>query len=563
MMHLVGIIVLYVVAVVGIWFVSEYDSERKTEDLLDYACRDLGVKIGVLADGMLAGSAETLINDMGGKLKPLSVEECNRLIRAHGLDEVNFVNGRGIVVASSDSGAVGYDMNSAPATREFMVCTNKSIPYVSQEFRQSLSTLGVHRRKYLGVPFPKDDAYIQVGYDETRLAHHFAMRCNELMTSWQFGESGCYVCADAQTDGILFDVHDGRGGRRQIRGKRLQDVGIDPRKLQDDRTRTFPATLFGERCFCRSFVYLGHRIVAVVPEREFYSSGMKTTLSAAAILLIVFGIFCYTIGKIEAANKAIGRMREIEDERREKDMFMAKSIQSNVLPTLFPPYPDLADKIDVFACMRTAREVGGDFYDFYFVGRGKLALVIADVSGKGVPAALFMMRAKTTLQTLLKGGGDLAAIVAETNGRLCQNNEANMFVTAWIGVVDLASGSVEYVNAGHNPPILRHADGSFDYLRGRQGPPLAAMDGIRYRKATISLAPGEGIFLYTDGVTEAANRTNDLFGEERLLAAVGAAVRTSRRLCGDILAEVDAFAEGTEQADDITMLAFKLTDSLS
>lgn len=244
---------------------------------------------------------------------------------------------------------------------------------------------------------------------------------------------------------------------------------------------------------------------------------------------------------------------------------MAKSIQSNVLPTLFPPYPDLADKIDIFACMRTAREVGGDFYDFYFVGRGKLALVIADVSGKGVPAALFMMRAKTTLQTLLKGGGDLAAIVAEVNGRLCQNNEANMFVTAWIGVVDLASGSVEYVNAGHNPPILRHADGSFSYLRGRQGPPLAVMDGVRYRKPTISLAPSEGIFLYTDGVTEAANRTNDLFGEDRLLAAIarppadGAAFRASRRLCDDILAEVDAFAEGAEQADDITMLAFKLT----
>lgn len=562
--HLVGVIVLYIIAVVGIWFASEYDAGRKTEELLDYACRDLGVKIGVLADGMLAGSAETVINDMGGKVKRLSSEACNQLIRVHGLDEVNFVDGRGFIFASSDAKALNYDMNSAELTREFMVCTNKSIPYVSQDFRQSLSTLGVHRRKYLGVPFPKDNAYIQVGYDEGRLAYHFAMRYNDLMKAWRFGESGCYICAERQTDRILFDVPDGRGGVRKIRGRQLKEIGLDPLKFKDDRAKTFQTTLFGERCYCRSFIYLGHWIVTVVPEREFYSSGTKTTLSAAAILLIVFGIFCYTIGKIEAANKAIEHLRKVEDERREKDMTMAKSIQSNVMPALFPPYPELVDKIDIFAFMRTAKEVGGDFYDFYFVGHGKLALVIADVSGKGVPAALFMMRAKTTLQALLKGGGDLATVVGEANNRLCQDNEANMFVTAWIGIVNLVDGRVEYVNAGHNPPVCRHADGTFDYLRGRQGPPLAAMGGISYRKEVLTLAPGEGICLYTDGVTEAGNRADVLFGTDRLLSVCTTpskeegGLRTSRQLCNDILAEVDAFAEGTEQADDITMLVFRL-----
>ena len=555
-----GVVVLYTVAVVSIWIVSQRNAKHKTEELLEYASKDLGVTIGIMVDGQLAATAETVIDDMGGELKNLSVEECRKLTKVHGIDEVCLMDGKGVIVASSEPTTIGFDMSSAEETREFMACTNKTVPYVSQDFRGSRAIKRDILRKYLAVPFPKGEGFIQVGYDASRLASLFAKRYNELMKTWQFGEAGCFVCADARTGELLFDVYDGNDGAREVRGKFLQDYGLDPQGLPDDKTVTFRATLFGVPCFCRNFTYLGFRILPTVPENEFYSMGLKITLSAAAILLIVFGIFCYTIGKIETANKAIALMRKTEDERREKDMRMAKSIQSNVLPTMFPPYPDMADRVDIFAGMRTAKEVGGDFYDFYFAGRGKLAIVIADVSGKGVPAAMFMMRAKTTLQALLKGGGDIAEIVAETNNRLCQGNEANMFVTAWVGVVDLANGKVEYVNAGHNPPVVRHVDGSFTYLRDKHGPPLAAMDGIPYKKGFIDLSLGEGIFLYTDGVTESTNPALELYGEDRLLAAFQSAteVRSSKQLCNDLLADVDRFASGAEQADDITMLAFKL-----
>ena len=555
----VGIVVLYTVAVVSIWIVSQRNAKHKTEELLEYATKDLGVTIGIMVDGMMAEVAETVATDLGGVLRPLSVNECRELVKRHGMDYFCLVDAKGLVVAASEPQAVGYDMNSDPITKEFMVCTNVTTPYVSQDFRNTFFDRSL-RRRYLGIPLPSGEGFIQVGYDEKRLAGHFAKRYNELMKTWQFGEAGCFVCADMKTGELLFDVYDGNDGAREVRGKHLQDYGLDPQGLPDDKTVTFRATLFGVPCFCRNFTYLGYRILPTVPESEFYSMGLKITLSAAAMLLIVFGIFCYTIGKIEVANKAIAQMRRTEDERRKKDMDMAKSIQSNVLPSLFPPYPDMADRIDIFAGMRTAKEVGGDFYDFYFAGRGKLAIVIADVSGKGVPAAMFMMRAKTTLQSLLKGGGDIAAIVAETNNRLCQGNEANLFVTAWVGVVDLANGKVEYVNAGHNPPIVRRADGSYTYLRDKHGPPLAAMDGIPYKKGFVDLALGEGIFLYTDGVTESTNPALELYGEDRLVSAFQSATeeRNARQLCDDLLADVDRFASGAEQADDITMLAFKL-----
>ena len=248
------------------------------------------------------------------------------------------------------------------------------------------------------------------------------------------------------------------------------------------------------------------------------------------------------------------------EQRAAAEMAMAKAIQYNVLPSTFPPYPDLGDKIDIFAQMITAKEVGGDFYDFYFAGKNRLALVVADVSGKGIPAALFMMRAKATLQSYLKSGFGVVEAVKKTNHRLATRNDANMFVTAWIGIVDLTNGKVEYVNAGHNPPIVRHVNGSFTYLRDKHGPPLAAMDGVSYRNGLVDLSLGEGIFLYTDGVTEATNPALELYGEDRLVSAFRSAteVRSSKRLCEDLLADVDRFASGAEQADDITMLAFKL-----
>ena len=239
---------------------------------------------------------------------------------------------------------------------------------------------------------------------------------------------------------------------------------------------------------------------------------------------------------------------------------MARAIQANALPSVFPPYPNLRDVIDIHALMRPAREVGGDFYDFFFTGPGKLALVIADVSGKGVPAALFMMRAKATLQGLLRSGLSLVEALDRTNRRLVEQNDANMFVTAWVGVVDLASGAVEWVSAGHDSPVLKRADGSVAHLEEDAGPSLGMIAGAAYRARTLTLAAGDGLVLYTDGVTEARNAAREFYGAERLAATLKGLIgaKDAGAVIDGIVRDVDAFADGLEQADDITLLAFKL-----
>jgi sigma-B regulation protein RsbU (phosphoserine phosphatase) len=204
--------------------------------------------------------------------------------------------------------------------------------------------------------------------------------------------------------------------------------------------------------------------------------------------------------------------------------------------------------------MFTAKEVGGDFYDFYFVDEDTLAFLVADVSGKGIPAAMFMMQSKTLLKSCAESGMAIETVFTTANEKLCEGNEAGMFVTAWMGLLNVKTGLVTFANAGHNPPLVRQ-EGEFRYHKTRAGFVLAGMEGIRYRRFDIQLAPGDTIFLYTDGVTEATDASQQLYGESRLLAMMnGQAGKAAREVCEAVKADVDAFVGEAEQFDDITML---------
>ena len=188
-----------------------------------------------------------------------------------------------------------------------------------------------------------------------------------------------------------------------------------------------------------------------------------------------------------------------------------------------------------------------------------LAFMIADVSGKGIPAAMFMMQAKTIIKDLAESGLELPEVFATANKKLCENNDAGMFVTAWMGILDLKTGLLKFVNAGHNPPLVRQADGEFAYLKARSGMVLAGMDGIKYRQNELQLTPGDQIFLYTDGVTEATDKNNQLYGEERLLETVNQnMVKNTQLLCEAVKDDVDRFVGDAPQFDDITMLSVEL-----
>ena len=205
--------------------------------------------------------------------------------------------------------------------------------------------------------------------------------------------------------------------------------------------------------------------------------------------------------------------------------------------------------------MIAAKEVGGDFYDYYQLDESRVAFLVADVSGKGIPAAMFMMTAKTIIKDLAESGIPVNEIFTRANEKLCENNESGMFVTAWMGILDLKTGNMQFANAGHNPPLLKRVDGSFEYLKTRAGFVLAGMEGIRYRAGELMLSPGDRLFLYTDGVPEATNSDNKLYGEERLLEFMNQNTNVDAvSLLPKLKENIDEFVGEAPQFDDITML---------
>lgn len=247
-----------------------------------------------------------------------------------------------------------------------------------------------------------------------------------------------------------------------------------------------------------------------------------------------------------------------EKERIGAELDVAAKIQADMLPCIFPPFPD-RHEFDIYASMRPAKEVGGDFYDFFLVDDDHLALVMADVSGKGVPAALFMMISKTLLKSAAQAGLSPKSVLEKVNNQLCENNEAEMFVTVWMGILEISTGKMRCANAGHEYPAIRRRDGSFELYKDRHGFVLAGMEGTRYREYELELAYGDSLFVYTDGVAEATNVRQELYGTERMLAALNQAPEKGcRELLAAVSEDVDMFAGEAPQFDDITMLCLKM-----
>ena len=243
-----------------------------------------------------------------------------------------------------------------------------------------------------------------------------------------------------------------------------------------------------------------------------------------------------------------------EQERINAELSLASSIQAHMLPCIFPAFPD-RDEFDIYACMTPAKEVGGDFYDFFMVDDSHMAVVMADVSGKGVPAALFMVIAKTLIKNYTQSGVKPEEVFTAVNRLLCEGNDAGLFVTAWLGVLDLTTGKMTFVNAGHNPPLIKQNGGEFTCLKSRSGFVLAGMETTKYRQNEITIVPGDRLFLYTDGVTEATNSENKLYGEERLSVFMNSHfAEKAEEILHDLKSDIYAFQGEAPQFDDITML---------
>ena len=509
-------IALYAIALVVTWQQVDARAELRIRTILEAAERGYSDVINGEIDAALRYVGGALVNVMDGKCSPQTKERVRELADTFNLDEINIVNRDGIVIGSNLDAVMGFDFRTNSLTREFMALVDGKTTLVTQPFRAGVANPEMFC-KYYGLAFPDGSGFLQLGLTVARL------------------RKTMYSYTDEEADEILKDWHFSVAGWYE---RAADDPGFEA-----GRTFRRRCAELGEKVIGRYFVYHGFRYVAFIPESYCYSQRNAAFAVTALALGVLLFLFTYFLVRLANASVKLERMHAAADARTAADMALARTIQMSALPSSDGAFAERLDFTLAAAC-RPAREVGGDFYDFFHVSDGRSAFLVADASGKGIPAALFMMEAKNVLKNCLSQFADLAEAVSEANRRLCAGNQAEMFITAWIGVMD-DQGGFEYVNAGHNRPFVRRADGTVEKLTGKGGCFLGMFDQADYRAFGFRLAPGDALYLYTDGITEAMDAKREQFGERRLRAELASGNWRIKEA-------VDAFVAGAEQSDDMT-----------
>ena len=579
---LIAVALAFVATTSFVFVLQNAMTVNQRDALLSMATEEIAADISDASDANLLRVAKTVKPLLGTRsLKDIADE--------FGLAEISVVNEKGIIAESTDKRYVGFDMSSGRQSSEFLCLLNGKESYV-QDYGSITSNRSISR-KYAAVK--TDTGFVQVGYNAAKLQSEAENQVAGITKNRHIGETGCVLLLDGKLNVVSAPA----------------DFGLKNLARTDERIElpepdvTFRMTVNGDPCFCRYRMAEGYYIVALYPEEEalqarnvalFTNAYMQVIVYAALFVLIYTLIKKVVVNQIKRINKSLakitgGDLEEVVDVRSneefeslsddinstvdtlkayiaeasariDKELEFAKNIQKSALPSNFSVI-NQHPKVEIFAAMDPAKEVGGDFYDFYYTSRNKLHFLIADVSGKGIPAAMFMMRAKTELKSLTEVSLPINEVFTQGNESLCEGNEAGMFVTAWQGGIDLETGLVQFANAGHNPPLVRRNNGKFEYLKSRSGFVLAGMEGIRYKAQELQLEPGDEIFLYTDGVTEATNASEELYGEDRLCEALNSRDFDSMQaLCEFVKADVDAFVGDAPQFDDITMVALRYGD---
>ena len=341
-----------------------------------------------------------------------------------------------------------------------------------------------------------------------------------------------------------------------------QLVGFDPEPVTASRSELLPMTYTNLRGGTYHFVMVlkdalgrnGKTLdTPIVKVKAPYEQAWFYGLIGAAGLALLWALVKMQVRRNTRILEQKHR-EEAERERIQGELQTANRIQTSVLPSDFPPFPERAE-FDLWASMKPAREVGGDFYDFYLIDDDHLALTIADVSGKGIPASLFMMTSKAILKSIAMQSKTPSEILQETNDLICSNNRLDMFVTVWLGILELSTGRLFAANAGHEYPALKRADGKFRLIRDKHGLVIGGMENVKYTEYELQLHPGDKLFVYTDGVPEATDTAQQMFGSDRLIEALNAGGETSpEQVLKNVHSAVDAFVRDAEQFDDLTML---------
>ena len=584
------IVIAYLVTSTFTFILQNGIVKIETTEVFTAAIGDVEADVKGKSDVQLLGIAEQVKAEYENT-PHLSLQS---LAEKYGIKEINIVDAGGLIIDSTEADVINrYDMNSKAQSREFVDKMR-----VQDSFVQEYSPRGKDEsvwRKYAAVGL-SEGGFIQVGYD----AEQFHAMLNEFVVdvtqNRHVGTRGFVAVCDDKLQMVIDNEYAGR---------HISSIGIvPPEEMEDGKTASalyYADIVDGITDLSEKYMYVfkfveGYCIIAAMPHAEamfmrdaslYTSIFMQVLIFAALFVFIYILIKRVIINNLKKINDTLGQITEgnlnvkvdvrsneefssLSDDinstvstlkryiaeaaaRIDKELEYAKQIQLSALPTNFPNGEDYS----IYAQMIAAKEVGGDFYDFYKLSDTTVAFLAADVSGKEIPAAMFMMTAKTIIKDLAETGMAVNDIFTKANEKLCENNESGMFVTAWMGILDLTTGNMQFANAGHNPPILKRANGAFEYLKTRAGFVLAGMEGIRYRAGELTLYPGDRLFLYTDGVTEATNTESKLYGEERLLDFMNRNSGVKATLVLPALkADIDAFVGEAPQFDDITMLMF-------
>ncbi len=561
----------------------------ETQEVFTTAINDVESDIRGKSDAQLLNIADAVKleyeKDPGASLEELALR--------NGVVEINVVSSDGIIFASTESDSIDYDMNCKEQSKEFVDMLKQQDTFVQKYTPRGKD--GSVWRKYAAVNL-ESGGFIQVGYDAEQFHDMLDDFVVDVTKNRHVGTGGFVAVLDENLTIVIDDDYS---------GAHISTIGIDPpeeMKAGNSATALYYADIVdGKTELSARYMYVfkfieGYCILAAMPEAEavfMRDASIYTSIFMQVIIFATLFVFIYIlikrviINNLEKINDTLGRITKgdlnvkvdvrssrefssLSDDinstvstlkryiaeaaaRIDKELEYAKQIQLSALPTNFPEGEDYS----IYAQMIAAKEVGGDFYDFYKLSDTTVAFLAADVSGKGIPAAMFMMTAKTIIKDLAESGMAVNDIFTKANEKLCENNESGMFVTAWMGILDLTTGKMQFANAGHNPPLLKRASGEFEYLKTRAGFVLAGMEGVRYRVGELELLPGDRMFLYTDGVPEATNAKNELYGEDRLLEFMNRNSDVDAvTLLPSLKENIDEFVGEAPQFDDITMLMF-------
>ena len=523
-----SVLAAFLLSMAFTWFLHSRLSERDAYKLIDSTFESVEDEITDCVDERLVRQCMA-VRERLDEGYPTDLRSLQDLAREMGVTEISIADAKGDIIHASVQdylaapGKPAFNFRTAGGKAEDMMClvdgfaTEYCQPYRS-------NTANGAWRKFVGVWMPTTGGFVEIGCDGASLRALSRASLVDLFRNWRVGGTGGIVVT-TMSGLVLSDYEE--PSREGAQWEEPDDSFYWKRK----EIEGFP-----------TYVMIPRDSAAV--QRDVLV-GATAVLNGAALvfvaLLVGFVISSFVRNQIKLQTA--------------KELKMATDIQLAAIPSVFPPFPD-ETSFDIWASMDTAKEVGGDFYDFYFTGSDRVLFLVADVSGKGVPAAMFMMRAKALIKSVAQTGKQIGQVFEEANDALCEGNSSNTFVTVWAGELNVRTGHVSYVNAGHNPPIMR-LGGKVEYLRSRPSLVLGAMAGVRYRVNELQLEPGDAIYLYTDGIVEQHNAAGELYGDDRLLKTVSGCTKRRDGLLSTVIADVRRHAAGVEQADDCTQLVLR------